>query len=130
MDKGINYEILKSWENGELEIIVSEPIIQEIKRVLHYPHIKNRRHLTEKRIELIINALKTYAVFTPAQIQISVIKEDPDDNMFIVAAIEGKADYIISGDHHLLEIGYFEGIKIISPSEFYQLFKAEDNNKD
>lgn len=130
MDYGVNYEILESWENGEFEIVLPQPIIQEIQRVLYYPHIKNRRHLTEKRIELILNALRTYAVITPSQMQISVIKEDPDDNMFIIAAIEGDAEYIISGDRHLLEIGCFGEVKIISPSEFYQIFKAKDNNKD
>lgn len=47
-----------------------------------------------------------------------VVKEDPDDDKFIAAAIEGQADYIISGDKPLLNIKEYHGVKIISPADF------------
>jgi len=126
MDHGTTYQILRNWENGRFEVILSESIIQEIQRVLYYPHIKNRKNLTEERIESILNTLKKYAVITPAKIEISVISEDPKDNMFIVAAIEGDAEYIVSGDHHLLDIESFMGAKIISPSVFLQILNSRN----
>ena len=46
------------------------------------------------------------------------MKDDPDDNKFIEAALEGKAEYIVTQDNHLLKIKEFKGIKIISPEEF------------
>jgi hypothetical protein len=126
MDRGTTYQIIKKWENGEFEVVSSELILQEIQRVLCYPHIKNRKNLTEKRIESILNTLRAYAIITPARSEISVILEDPKDDMFIVAAIEGDAEYIVSGDHHLLDIESFMGAKIISPSVFLQILNSRN----
>jgi uncharacterized protein len=46
---------------------------------------------------------------------------DPSDNRFLEAALAGKADYVISNDRHLLELGSFEGIMIVKPSRFVEL---------
>ena len=51
------------------------------------------------------------------------IKEDTSDNKFLEAAVEGKADYIISGDKDLLRLGSFMGIKIITPAEMVGILK-------
>ncbi|MGB9714982.1 MAG: PIN domain-containing protein [Thermodesulfovibrionales bacterium] len=56
--------------------------------------------------------------FFEVESKISVIKDDPTDNIFLECAIDGKADYIIFGDHHLLDLGNYEGIEIIKPKEF------------
>ena len=54
--------------------------------------------------------------------RISIIKQDEDDNRILECAIEGKAEYIISGDeHHLLPLNEYQGIKILSPAEFLKL---------
>jgi putative PIN family toxin of toxin-antitoxin system len=44
--------------------------------------------------------------------------EDPDDNKYLEAALAGKADYIISNDHHLLDHDGWRGIKIKRPGQF------------
>ena len=55
--------------------------------------------------------------------KIDIVKDDPDDNKFIEAALEGKADYIVTQDRHLLKIKEFKKIKIIAPEEFIKLLK-------
>ena len=47
-----------------------------------------------------------------------VIVADPTDNIFLECAIDGRADYIISGDSHLLNLGEYTGIQILKPKEF------------
>ncbi len=49
---------------------------------------------------------------------ISVIKEDPTDNVFIECAIDGNANYIISGDHHLLDLKSHNNIQIMRAKDF------------
>jgi predicted nucleic acid-binding protein len=49
---------------------------------------------------------------------VDAVAADPSDNKFIAAAIEGRGDYIISGDRHLLDIKAYEGIPIISARQF------------
>ena len=55
--------------------------------------------------------------------KVNAVKDDPDDNKFIEAALEGKADYIISQDKHLLKLKEFRKIKIIIPDEFVKLLE-------
>ncbi len=50
--------------------------------------------------------------------RIDTIKVDPSDNAFLECAVDGRADYIVSGDRHLLGLGTYRGIQIISPREF------------
>lgn len=54
--------------------------------------------------------------------KVSAVQDDPDDNKFIECAIEGRADYIVSGDAHLLNLKEFEGIKILRASEFLEIY--------
>ncbi|MCD4824290.1 MAG: putative toxin-antitoxin system toxin component, PIN family [Phycisphaerae bacterium] len=54
---------------------------------------------------------------------ISVIKEDPDDNAILACAIAADADCIVSGDRHLLDLGEFRDVKIVTPAEFLQHMK-------
>jgi putative PIN family toxin of toxin-antitoxin system len=121
MDRGVTFQILKGWERGDFFIIISEPILREVEKVLHYPRIKEKRHLTELDIEAVLNTLRTYSINTPAKIKIDAILEDPQDDKFIAAAIEGEADYIVSGDRHLKDLKDYQGIPIVSPSEFLQI---------
>jgi putative PIN family toxin of toxin-antitoxin system len=121
MDHGVSFQILKSWENGEFILIISEPILQEIDRVFHYSHIKDKRGLSEEHIKDVLYALKTYSLNTSTETKIEAISDDPDDDKFIVAAVEGEADYIVSGDRHLRGIEHYHGIRVISPAEFMKM---------
>ena len=51
----------------------------------------------------------------------NVVKDDPDDDKIIEAAVEGKAEYIITQDNHLLKLKEFKGIKIVTPKDFLEL---------
>ncbi len=120
---GAPFQILEGWRRGEFIAIVSEPILQEIERVFHYPRIKDRRHLTDQDIETVLQLLRRYGLNAPAELRIKAITEDPDDDKFIAAAIEGGADYIVSGDCHLKALSSYREIKIVSPSEFVRILR-------
>jgi predicted nucleic acid-binding protein len=46
------------------------------------------------------------------------ICRDPKDNKFIEAALEGNADWIVTGDAELLDLESFENISMLRPAEF------------
>ena len=59
--------------------------------------------------------------------KLNVVKNDPDDDKFIEAAVEGDCDCIVSKDKkHLLKLKEFRGIKIISPEEFLKIINQEN----
>ncbi len=120
-DHGAPFQVLERWRNSEFAIITSEPILKEVERVLNYPKIKRKRHLTEGNIRDVMELLQKYGIVTPANITIETVPEDPTDNKFVVAAVEAGADYIVSGDRHLRDIGSYHGIRIVSPDEFLRV---------
>lgn len=62
--------------------------------------------------------LHRHSQVTPGRLQVRVIAEDPDDNAVLACAKEGDAAYIVTGDGHLLSLGAYEGIPIVTPVQF------------
>jgi len=56
------------------------------------------------------------------------VKDDHEDDKFIDAAVAGRADFIITEDKHLLDIGEFKSVKIVKPSEFWGIWRAREEN--
>ncbi len=52
-------------------------------------------------------------------ITLNVIIKDPADDRILECAVEGEADYLVSGNKHLLDVNEFRGIKIVAASRDY-----------
>jgi len=98
-------------------VLMSPAILKEYARALAYPKFK----LTRREIRGIIEQeLLPYIIPVRVKNRLHVIAQDPSDNKFLELAKEGKADYILSGDNHLLDLKTFRGIQIITPNEFFE----------
>jgi len=53
--------------------------------------------------------------------KLHIVYKDPTDNKIVECAVAGNADYIVSGDKHLLDLKRYGGIDIISPARFLKL---------
>jgi len=85
---------------------------------------KKRSFMTEDEVNILLDSLEYSSIQTKGKLQLKVVDKDSADDKFIVAAVEGKASYIVSGDLHLKEIGEYQGIKIISPTEFLKIIPS------
>lgn len=112
--RGNPRKILDLVKAGYYTLLSSAEIERELIRVLGYPKFG----LTPQEILPIIIDYNTYAKKMKVTSTISIIKKDPTDNIFLACAIDGKADYIVSGDHHLLELQTFRKIPIVTPKNF------------
>jgi uncharacterized protein len=123
--------ILKLVLRGVVELVISREIIKEINKVLHYPKLLKllkKNKVSVEEVEGFINNIDTIAEFTKGELVLEVIKEDPTDNITLACAVEGGADFIISGDSHLLKLSNFEEIEIVAPATFLEIasIKYED----
>jgi len=50
--------------------------------------------------------------------RIQAVQHDPSDNRVLEAALAGEAGYIVTGDRHLLALGDFQGVEIVTPARF------------
>jgi len=114
---GDSDKILEKVEKKEVELVLSEDIINELLKVLDYKEIQNK--IKDKNLEMRRTVEKIVSISTivePKQ-KLGIVKEDPDDNIILECAIEGNVDYILSNDKHLLKLEEFREIKIIKPEE-------------
>jgi predicted nucleic acid-binding protein len=68
--------------------------------------------------------LLTSAEFVTPQETVSAIEVDPTDNKFLDAAIAASADYVVSGDAHILDLESFRGIPILTARKFIDRLSA------
>ena len=115
--RGNEFELLELAKKGRYELILSTGILEEFEGVVS----QERFGFTKNIREEIINNVIKIAKIVDSKGKIDAIKEDPDDNKIIECALEGKADYIISGDKHLLKLGKFQGIEVITTTKFLEL---------
>ena len=94
-------------------------ILSEIIRVSNYPKFKFSKEQKERLISLLLEI----AEMIEPKNKLNVVKDDPTDNKFIECAVEGNADYIITGDNHLQKLKEHRGIKILNPADFLRKLK-------
>ena len=119
---GLPNEILEMWKAGDFEIIVSEAILEEIERKLHEKAVE-----FEIETEIVsewLDLITIEAIFVQPQEKIRACR-DPDDDMFLEAAVEGRADFIVSGDKDLTDMGEFREIKLVKPTQFYDFLTRD-----
>ena len=112
--------ILEAAEEGKLRIFISEGIAAEISQVLAYPKIEKIYRTELRRQELMGQVLKN-AEFIKTAIKVEVVTEHPADNKVLECALAAKADYIVSGDKHLLKVVSYKKIQVFSISDFLEL---------
>ena len=105
----------------EYELVISDKILKELVGVIQREKFS---HLDSKKIFRFIDLLTRVCKLVIPDEHHEVIKEDPDDDMILDCAVEAGADYIISGDHHLLELGEFKEIKIVTSARFEEILKG------
>ncbi len=105
--------ILDAVSDDRLVLVTSAPLLAELRRVLEYPRLAKVIHGGAQLADLVA---ASGVVVVPDRV-LTVVSDD-DDNRVLEASIAGAADYIVSGDSDLLDLGSFQGIPIIAPGEF------------
>lgn len=116
-------DVLHLVREEKIQLVISSDIVNEIRAVLLYPRIMKRHRRTSEQIELFLKKLLKTAVVTHSKARLDVVKDDPSDNKYLECAVEGRADYIISGDSHLTDLRSFRGITIVTPAQFLEALK-------
>ncbi len=113
---GSSEKILRTWMNNEFELVSSLPIIEGLVRIL----MSFKVPLEPDDISWWKTLILEKSILVIPTKKVSIVT-DPDDNKFVEAALEGKAEYIVSQDKHLLVLKEYQGIKILHPNDFLKL---------
>lgn len=116
--------ILTAMLRQEFELVLSPAIFAEYQRTVNYPKIRKRMLLSAQELRELEDDILVLAFWVePVAISRPLVVADPSDDAYLLAAAEGEADYVVSGDHHLLALRKYEGIPIVLPRDFLQTLK-------
>ncbi len=115
---GDSNKIILLAEGKSVELILSKEIVEEYAEVLEYDEIKSKIKDKGLNAKYSLGKIISIAKIAIPKEKFDIIKDDKDDNKVIDAAVEGKVDYIVTSDRHLLDLKEFKRIKIITPKEF------------
>jgi putative PIN family toxin of toxin-antitoxin system len=116
--RGAPHEILRAWRQGDFLLATSDAILDDIKRALRYPKVRDQFGIAEANVQELIGSLRRYALVTPGDLAIEPAARDADDDKVLACAIEAEADCIVTGDKDLLSLGAYRGIAILRPADF------------
>lgn len=125
---GTPAEIVKRWEKDEFELATSAAFLDELRRALTYPQVLNHLNFSEDQVAHVIKRLQSVATVVDPQPTVDVVKEDPADNQVLACAVKSRADYIVSGDAHLLKLKAYQQTTILAPFEFLVLLDGRREN--
>jgi uncharacterized protein len=114
--RGNPYKIIQLGLDKKINIFTSVAILKELEKVLKRDFKENEEFI-KGQIDLILE----YAIVVKTRSKVRIVNDDPDDNKVIECAVDSGADYIVSGDSHLLKIQNYRDIKIISAKDFLEI---------
>lgn len=116
--------ILRAWHAGQYELVISEHILAELERALSTPYFS--RFLSPGDREAAIEALRIDATVVDITVVVEGVATHPEDDLVLATAVSGHVDYLVTLDRHLLRLGSYEGVRIVSTRQFLAILEAED----
>ena len=113
---GVCSTIIQAITEEKFELVLSDEIVDEYLEVLIRKGI-NLKLIGDLNRLLAEKSLKTNGLYKVTK------SEDPKDDMFLACALEGKADYLVSFDPHLINLKYYHGVQIINVEQFLRLLE-------
>lgn len=122
---GVPDRIRIAWRNGQFILLISPPLLAEVRRVLAYPRLRALIRLSPSEEAELLRLLVEETEITAGTLRVEAVPDDPADNFVLACAVEGRAHYLVSGDTHLLSLRDYSGIPIITARAFLTVLEQE-----
>ena len=116
---GRPWELLRLAEAGEIDLCIAPAMIEELAQVLAYEKFQPRlEQLNLSATDLLAYAIDLASIFDVPEMDTAIVEADPEDDVFLLCAVVAGADYVVSGDHHLLDLEEYADIPIVTVHDF------------
>ncbi|MFA6027471.1 MAG: putative toxin-antitoxin system toxin component, PIN family [Patescibacteria group bacterium] len=116
------HKIIKSCVDGKITAIISYRIKKENEKMI------NKLLNDSEYFSLMDEFFNACEEVSPEK-RINAVDADRDDNKFVEAGVAADADYIVTSDSHLLDLDEYEGIRIITPEQMWNVYR-DDSDED
>ncbi len=104
--------VVESAIDGRIELLIADPVIDELERILTVKLGLDKRRVNE--ITALLTELASSQLPLPPTTPPPITGE-PDDDLVLTCAVQGHVDVLVSGDHrHLLPVGEYQGVRIVT----------------
>lgn len=117
-------QVVDAWLDRRFTLVTSLYQVEEVNRVLSYPRIAARIRMEDAELEIILTALLAEAEVVPGHVRLPGVTRDPKDDALVACAVEGGAQYLVSGAQDLCVLDVYEGIQVLTPREFLEQLGA------
>ncbi len=118
---GVPARLLELALDGSIECFTSLQILDEIRDVLMRPKFG----LSSDQALTLIEELHDLCQVVSPEERVLAVVDDPDDNIILECASTADADFIVSGDSHLLHLRNWRDIHILAPSDFMKIMEDQ-----
>ncbi len=125
---GSEDRILRAWQRGAFDVVLSPQILDEMGRALFYEKFRKARWMVEEEIVSLLESLAQQGLLVPGRVRVKASR-DPDDNKFLEAAIEARAQYVVTGDKDLLDLKTYRHVRIVRPAAFLKILLRAEQTK-
>ena len=105
-------------EKQAFDLVASPAIMEELKRCLKYRKVRKYVRLSDVELDLWFGSIELIALMVDGKGPVDSRLTDQDDQIYLDAAYNGKAVYVVSGDSHLIQLKRYEGVEIVTPAQF------------
>ena len=118
---GLPAQALDAWRAHRFLLVTSPAIMAEVSATLGYERIRRKYGVTDEDVDQLLELLAADAVIVPGQSDVAgSVPDDVDDEIVLSCAVDGQVNVVVSGDQHLLALGTFRGIDIITIRQFME----------
>jgi putative PIN family toxin of toxin-antitoxin system len=111
--RGKPFELLRMALEGEISLAASQPIIEEALEVLG-----RKFGVPDEALPAYEGVIRQAARTVQPAVQLEVVEADPDDNKIVECAVSAGSEFIVTGDKHLLRMGMYDSIQIVTVADF------------
>ncbi len=115
--QGLQRHLIDAWRRRAFLLLLVPGQIDEVADILSRPKIKKKYRIDPGDREAFLQLLRLDVLLLPPRAPPGICR-DPDDDYLLGCAAGGGADYLVTGDQHLLTIGRYQDVVILSARDF------------
>lgn len=126
LPRGAPFDIIQVWRAGRISVVASTGMLTELEDKLRSPKLA-RYQLGEADIQAILTLTTSQAdlVLVP-QHEVDAATGDPEDDLALATARLGHAEYFVTGDRKLLQLGTYATATVVTPAMFLATVHSSD----
>lgn len=119
---GIPNRILAAFANV-FQCVSSSVVVTEVLRALNRDRIRRKYSVDPAEVERLRIFLESRPVSVAITARVHGVATHPEDDLILATAVSGQADFLVTGDRHLLALGSYQRVQIVTPRDFLAILE-------